>query len=320
MSLFDENPPPPDQEPSSPFPADTGTDALQPLSTAAEPPLAGDPFSLAATVPQPSHSSFPNSLPEDLRISWSWPHLLLFLLLLGSSNLYPHPGRLRDLLRSTSAISPDEKISSALSFRSRLSPLASMVLLYAFIFLFLYVTLAVLRGLPFWRTLGWRKLTRPIGIPPRASVALFFFRLRTFSCGIASSAQSHSRQKMCPFRNSSVKNTAMLFMAMAVLVAPLVEETVFRGYLLSVVCEVLRRLGHQCDRYRHTFRTDARCPAWLDLGSCFGAHRRWRHLYFCSRPHRLRARQLFTALRLQFHDCRHYHSRNPRFHKYSLAH
>jgi membrane protease YdiL (CAAX protease family) len=27
------------------------------------------------------------------------------------------------------------------------------------------------------------------------------------------------------------KNTAMLFMAMAVLVAPLVEETVFRGYL-----------------------------------------------------------------------------------------
>jgi hypothetical protein len=33
------------------------------------------------------------------------------------------------------------------------------------------------------------------------------------------------------------KNTAMLFMAMAVLVAPLVEETVFRGYLYPLLAK-----------------------------------------------------------------------------------
>src|SRR6266568_2370211 len=32
------------------------------------------------------------------------------------------------------------------------------VLWYALLFLFLYMTLAVLRGLPFWRSLGWKRL------------------------------------------------------------------------------------------------------------------------------------------------------------------
>jgi len=35
------------------------------------------------------------------------------------------------------------------------------------------------------------------------------------------------------------KNTAMMFMAMAVLVAPLVEETVFRGYLYPLFAKSL---------------------------------------------------------------------------------
>ena len=41
-------------------------------------PLAGDPISYVGVHPEAAHRPASN-LPEDLRISWSWPHLLLFV-------------------------------------------------------------------------------------------------------------------------------------------------------------------------------------------------------------------------------------------------
>jgi membrane protease YdiL (CAAX protease family) len=164
-----------------------------------------------------------------LRISWSWLHLVLFLffgffsliLIQGGFAIYYAP------LRHFA----NEKEFERFVLSKPAFAIGSMVLWYAFIFLFLYVTLAVLRGFPFWRTLGWRKLTRPNGGPPRRPW-LFFLA----GCGL-SLAVSLVTIKVQPPDNVPIeelfryKNTAMLFMAMAVLVAPLVEETVFRGYL-----------------------------------------------------------------------------------------
>ncbi|MGC1616549.1 MAG: CPBP family intramembrane glutamic endopeptidase [Candidatus Acidiferrum sp.] len=233
MSLFDENSSvPPEQEPSSHF----ALEDSEPVAGASQPPpipeqpLAGDPISLAATVPAavPSYSHRP-SLPEDLRISWSWLHLTLFLLF-GFFSLI--------LIQTGFAIyyAPLRHFSSEKDFeRFVLSKpafaIGSMVLWYALIFLFLYVTLAVLRGFPFWRTLGWRKITRHDGGRPR-SPWLFFLG----GCGLSVAVLIVTYKMQAPpdvpieelFR---YKNTALLFMAMAVLVAPLVEETVFRGYL-----------------------------------------------------------------------------------------
>jgi membrane protease YdiL (CAAX protease family) len=96
---------------------------------------------------------------------------------------------------------------------------------------FLYVTLSLLRGQPFWRALGWRKiLPKAHGIPK--SPLVYFFTgcgLSIFVFGLTALVK--------PPENTPIeevfkfKETAMLFVAMAVLVAPLVEETVFRGYL-----------------------------------------------------------------------------------------
>src|SRR5437879_4606000 len=75
MSLFDDNPqrpPEPDLD-SQPLDSDaTGSSSEAPLSA----PLGGDPISLAAAAPPWKRTSF---LPEDLRISWSWAHLIVFL-------------------------------------------------------------------------------------------------------------------------------------------------------------------------------------------------------------------------------------------------
>ncbi|MGB2621182.1 MAG: CPBP family intramembrane glutamic endopeptidase [Candidatus Acidiferrum sp.] len=230
MNLFDDNAsPPPDREPPAPSGEDSATPA-QPLSPTPEPHLAGDPFNLVATTP-PAVPSFPppSSLPEDLRISWSWLHLLLFLLF-GFFSLV--------IIQTGFALyyAPLRHFSSELDFEKFVLSkpqfaIGSMVLWYAFIFLFLYVTLAVLRGIPFWRTLGWRKIIRRDGGPPR-SPWLYFFS----GCGV-SVAVFIVTAKMQPRGDIPIeelfryKNTAILFMAMAVLIAPLVEETVFRGYL-----------------------------------------------------------------------------------------
>jgi membrane protease YdiL (CAAX protease family) len=230
MSLFNENSLlPPEQDPSSQSPVEPGSGAPQPPTTPRELPLAGDPISFAATVPAPVPSHEP-SLPEDLRISWSWLHFAVFLSFIVVSFF------IVQLSFAVYYAAPLSHLSNKKDFeRFALSKpgfaVGSMVLLYALVLLFLYVSLSVLPGLPFWRTLGWRKITRPSGGRPR-SPWLFYFT----GCGL-SLAVLVTTFKMQPPEDVPIeelfryKNTAMLFMAMAVLVAPLVEETVFRGYL-----------------------------------------------------------------------------------------
>lgn len=231
MSLFDENSPfPPDPENQGPSLENHPTPAAQSPATAFAPPLLGDPISLAASSPVaiPAHT-FARPVPEDLRISWSWLHFVVFLFF-GFFSLI--------LIQAGFAIyyTPLHHFSNEKDFeRFVLSKpafaIGSMVLWYAFLFLFLYITLAVLRGHPFWRTLGWRKIARSGGGIPR-SPWLFFLA----GCGLsvvvfAVTARVQPHENVPIEELFRYKNTAMLFMAMAVLVAPLVEETIFRGYL-----------------------------------------------------------------------------------------
>jgi membrane protease YdiL (CAAX protease family) len=228
MTFFDENSPlPPDQEPSQ-SPAEPSLSPALPTSPPSEVPLAGDPISLAATIPS-GVSSYKPPVPEDLRISWSWVHLVLFLFF-GFASLFIVQGGFLLYYAPTRHFANEKDFERFVLSKPQFA-IGSMVLWYALIFLFLYVTLSVLRGFPFWQTLGWRKLTRPNGGPPR-SPWLFFFS----GCGL-SILVFIVTAKMQPPEDVPIeelfryKNTAMLFMAMAVLIAPLVEETVFRGYL-----------------------------------------------------------------------------------------
>jgi membrane protease YdiL (CAAX protease family) len=230
MTLFDDNSSlPGEKEQPTPSPAERGLGAAQQPATPSELPLAGDPISLAATVPAVVPSYDP-PIPEDLRISWSWLHFALFLafvvvsfFIVQLSFMVYYAAPLRHL--------SNEKDFERFALSKPGFAVGSMVLLYALVLLFLYVSLSVLPGFPFWRTLGWRRITRPNGGRPRSPWVFFFA-----GCGL-SAAVFVVTAKMQPPENLPIeelfhyKNTAMLFMAMAVLVAPLVEETVFRGYL-----------------------------------------------------------------------------------------
>jgi membrane protease YdiL (CAAX protease family) len=230
MSLFDDNHvPPPDQAPFSEPPADLGPGDAQPPLTHAQLPPQGDPISLAATAPGIT-PSFDASLSEDLRISWSWLHFVVFLSFVVVTFFIVQFSFIVYYAAPLSHLSTKKEFEQ-FALSKPIFAVGSMVVLYALAMVFLYVSLSVFPDLPFWRTLGWRKITRADGGRPR-SPWLFFFA----GCGL-SLAVLIVTYKMQPPEDVPIeelfryKNTAMLFMAMAVLIAPLVEETVFRGYL-----------------------------------------------------------------------------------------
>ena len=226
MTLFEDNPLTP-PEPNSGAPLSDGQSTASPSAEPFAPALSGDPISYVAVNPSAAHPPIPR-LPEDLRITWSWPHLAIFLafgfgslvivqlaaVLLLSSNRHLSPKQLQQLIESK----PQFLVGTN-------------VLWYGLLILFLYVTLALLRGLPFWRSLGWKKLkTDPLA--GKGNPWMYFFS----GCGLAIFvAVASSRVKNAdhvPIQELFKNRTgAMLLMAMAVFVAPLVEETIFRGYL-----------------------------------------------------------------------------------------
>jgi membrane protease YdiL (CAAX protease family) len=223
MTLFDNKPP------ESPEPSQQFSVPAAPESSPSEPtvaPLPGDPISYAAAASS-SYTPRP-SLPEDLRISWSWPHFFVFIFYALSSFFLVQTALIVYYAPHRSL--PPKELERYLLNKPQFL-FGSNLLWYAAIFLFLYVTLGVLRGKPFWRSLGWRKLKTNLATGRTNPWAYFLS-----GCGLAifvflASSQVHTSDKMPIQDVLKNRNSAMLLMAMAVLVAPLVEETVFRGYL-----------------------------------------------------------------------------------------
>jgi membrane protease YdiL (CAAX protease family) len=203
-------------------------------------PLGGDPISYAAIDPnQTDESAVAMQLPADLRISWSWVHLLVFLFaVLASSLVVP--------LIVAIAIAAYTHQSQAQVQQLFAKPgflVAAQVLVFGTVLFFLYMTLAVLRDAPFWRTLGWRKL--PSGLPAsRFKPWMFFATGSGLAIFVAVAGSRVKDAQNAPIEQLfKSPNAVLLLMAMAVLVAPLVEETVFRGYLYPLFAGKLSKLA-----------------------------------------------------------------------------
>lgn len=232
MSLFDENPP------SSPEENLLGERSTgQPAESAtAEPPVqqpAGDPLSYLPVTP--TDSVPPPNLPEDLRISWSWPHLLVFGVFVVSSLLTLQLAVI--FYFSANRNLSQKQLKQLFESDPRLI-IGMNVLWFALILFFLYITLAVLRDLPFWHSLGWKKLKSD---PSQGQGRPWMYFLS--GCGLSIFVViASSRVKdvdHVPIQEFFKSRTgAFSLMAMAVLIAPLVEETVFRGYLYPVLARI----------------------------------------------------------------------------------
>ena len=186
--------------------------------------LPGDPITYAASAGHASsESKLP--LPEFLRAPWSWGHFLMFVFFTFVSFI---------VVQTALALhyAPQQKLSKEQYEHYFMSNshfvVGSTIICSALIFLFLYVTISVLRDLPFWSTLGWRPLQRDTEGRKRNPLTYFFFGFAlAIFVGLAGS-QVHTKEGIPLQELFKNRETALVFMAMAVLVAPLVEETVFR--------------------------------------------------------------------------------------------
>lgn len=211
--------------PETPFPPLEPGEAPGEPSDIATPPAAGSPAHEEA------------ALPEDLRAPWSWVDLLFFLLFsLGSSVVVTWIVALGALIWS--GMRPWEIDKSAAS--KALILVVSQGLWSAMTLLYLFAAVRVRHPGPFWRTIGWRQLR-----PRNTTSAVATLGCLLGGVGLALAIQMASlligKKAKLPiedlFRD---RQSVLLLMALGILVAPLVEETIFRGYIYPVVA---RRFG-----------------------------------------------------------------------------
>ncbi len=213
---------PPSQEPESNLEKPSSQPELTPGPLT---PFDSSPFLAAEQLPAvPSARHYP----PDLQISWSWLHLTLFLFFVFVSLLTVQTIFLTIYL-------PHQKLTTQQLEDYILSKpqvaIGSTIVVYALVLFFLYVTLALLRGQPFWQTLGWRKILPKEDGQPRNPLIFFLTGCAVSLLVFAMTAIVKTPENTPIEQVFKYKQTAILFILTAVLVAPLAEETIFRGYL-----------------------------------------------------------------------------------------
>jgi hypothetical protein len=169
-------------------------------------------------------------VPEDLRIPWGWPHFAAFLGFGIVSFIATQLGATLYLLSQSHNTHPTQKDLEHLAGSRPIIPITANVLLYVLIILFLYVSIAILKDFPFWRTFGWRKLI-PVPGAPSSPWVYFATGIGLSLCVAIVSSRIKTPENLPIEELFKSRVGAFLLMGMAVLIAPLVEETVFRGYL-----------------------------------------------------------------------------------------
>lgn len=170
-------------------------------------------------------------LPEDLRVPWGWIDLLILVVLaffgtIGASLL---------LLKGFAISGVNFHQVQAISGEKNLFLILNQVILSLALLAYLAAQMRFGFRAPFWRTIGWRPLQT--GQTPRAAA---YLGLILSGCTLAilvtlSSAAFKSSAKMPIEQFFQDRRSALLLMSLGVLLAPVLEETVFRGYIYPVV-------------------------------------------------------------------------------------
>lgn len=251
MNPFDENPsqPPHDQPPPDQSRDSAPGESLDDLASRivvhrVEPPsanLSTDPLAAGLQPPSPPPPVAESFLPPDLQVPWSWLHLLLFGLFAFGSILFIQLGLIL-YLSATQHLTPTQ-VEQAFRNRPDLA-VGSNVLWFFLIFLFLYMTLAAYYRRPFWPTLGWKKLGSATNPDAPSSPWVYISGGAGLAICVAILSSKIKTPEHLPIQDLFKNRTgALLLMGMAVLVAPLVEETVFRGYLYPLFASTGARIA-----------------------------------------------------------------------------
>lgn len=198
-------------------------------------PVAGHPSSDVPPAPQQPLAS----LPEDLRVPWGWPEVALFVVLGGIGSVVITYGLAEAAVRIFGATAT-QVFGPAMSTAKSVVVLVSQAVLDAGAILYLYLMLLVRTPAPFWRTIGWREMYPGAGTIRHSALQLLASGAAlavavSFIGGFLNPKSALPIEELLKGRVS-----VLLFGVLGVLVAPLVEETIFRGFLYPVIA---RRSG-----------------------------------------------------------------------------
>lgn len=200
-----------------------------PLPDAAHSPQLAGPFQISPEPWSPAPADL--SLPEDLRAPWGWLDLaLLVAITFGGIFLF---SVILVIIFSAFGIGPSQVQKSA-EYKG-IFAVVTQTLLSLGLLAYLAAQMRLRFRRPFWRTIGWRPLDP--GLMPRY-LAYFTWIVAGFAFSllitIASSALGHKAQMPIEglFQN---RVSALLLMSMGILIAPVFEETIFRGYIYPVI-------------------------------------------------------------------------------------
>jgi membrane protease YdiL (CAAX protease family) len=198
--------------------------------------VASTPASLADLPPPPQ---FDASVPEDLRSQWGWLDLLLFI---GFGFI--------GLLVAAGIVVAVAILGFRMPIRDlgqvSTTPAKSMIAILAqgvwsgFVLVYFYTLVRVRTQAPFWRTMGWRGL-HFAGQTTSASVLRCLGGGAMLALIISFAGKFFNEKGELPIEEMfHSRPTVILLMGFGILVAPLVEETMFRGFLYPIIA---RRFG-----------------------------------------------------------------------------
>jgi membrane protease YdiL (CAAX protease family) len=178
-----------------------------------------------------------STLPEDLRAPWGWKDLLFLLLFfLASSVVLTWAVELGALIWF--GVRPWD-IDKSVSTKAMIVVI-SQGLVSGGSLLYLFAVVRLRHRGPFWQTIGWRKL-HPRHMTPEVAPLVYVLGGMALALAIQTASLLVGKRTKLPieefFRD---RRSVLLLMALGILVAPLVEETIFRGYIYPVVA---RRFG-----------------------------------------------------------------------------
>lgn len=172
-------------------------------------------------------TSAPAEVRADLRVCWNWRDVFAFILFAFISSVVVSmlagfaAGKLLHL--PPSAIPEGSTVKSVVV-------VVGQAIWSVIAIAYLYAVVAIRTPNSFWRSIGWRRLAE--GISPVRFLAGGALLL----IGVQVASQFVSRNVELPIEKMfESRISVLLLMALGILVAPLVEETIFRGFLYPVI-------------------------------------------------------------------------------------
>jgi membrane protease YdiL (CAAX protease family) len=191
--------------------------------------VAADPLLTVVTPPPPRPA--PAGVPDDLRVGWTWLDIAILAFVGVGCAMVSSRGAAIAVALLT-GVQPPQIPGNPAAFTAWVA--VSQVSLSSLLLLYLFVQVRLRWETPFWRTLGYR----PFFLGDKsfaASRGVMFLAGMALAVLIQIGGVAVRTQKELPIqKHFQTLEGMVLLAALAVLIAPLFEETVFRGYLYPV--------------------------------------------------------------------------------------